>query len=52
VASGEFSGDPKEKLPLGVAAVNPPGSCPALNGPVPDGQQLNTIVSNPGTPST
>jgi len=36
-------------VPLGLTAVNPPGSCPANpNGPVPDGTQLNTITQNPG----
>jgi len=45
----QFSGDQKGNLPLGVTAVNPPGSCPAKpDGPVPDGQQLNKIVTNPG----
>ncbi|KAI0298297.1 hypothetical protein BC826DRAFT_999082 [Russula brevipes] len=46
----KFSGDQTGNLPLGVAAVNPPGSCPALNKPVPDGVQLNTLVTSPGTP--
>lgn len=36
-------------VPLGLTAVNPPGSCPANpNGPVPDSTQLNTITQNPG----
>ncbi|KAF8523523.1 hypothetical protein BU17DRAFT_63807 [Hysterangium stoloniferum] len=52
VASGKFSGDQTGNLPLGVSAVNPPGSCPALNTPVTDGQQLNSIVSNPGKPAS
>ncbi|KAH9976530.1 hypothetical protein BJV74DRAFT_861958 [Russula compacta] len=47
----KFSGDQTGNLPLGVKAVNPPGSCPARNSPVPDGVQLNTLVSSPGTPS-
>ncbi|KAJ3866988.1 hypothetical protein EV359DRAFT_35435 [Lentinula novae-zelandiae] len=40
-------------IPFGLsAAVNPAGSCPANpSGPVADGQQLNTITQNPGTPS-
>ncbi|KAI0294067.1 hypothetical protein B0F90DRAFT_1641311 [Multifurca ochricompacta] len=46
----KFSGDQTGNLPLGVKAVNPPGSCPASNKPVPDGVQLNTLVSSPGTP--
>ncbi|KAF8060761.1 hypothetical protein FPV67DRAFT_1423415 [Lyophyllum atratum] len=45
----KFSGDQTGNLPLGVAAVNPAGSCPAkTDGPVPDGVQLNTLVQNPG----
>jgi hypothetical protein len=33
------------------APVNPLGSCPANpNGPVPDGQQLDTITTNPNAP--
>ncbi|GLB38862.1 hypothetical protein LshimejAT787_0600240 [Lyophyllum shimeji] len=44
----KFSGDQTGNLPLGVAAVNPPGSCPAKpDGPVPDGVQLNTLVQTP-----
>jgi len=44
----KFSGDQTGNTPLGVAAVNPPGSCPAKpDGPVPDGVQLNTLVQNP-----
>ncbi|KAH7878925.1 uncharacterized protein C8R40DRAFT_1037481 [Lentinula edodes] len=41
-------------IPFGLsAAVNPAGSCPANpSGPVADGQQLNTITQNPGTPSS
>jgi len=46
----KFSGDQTGNLPLGVSAVNPPGSCPALNHPVPDGVQLDSLVSSPGTP--
>ncbi|TFK66258.1 hypothetical protein BDN72DRAFT_899967 [Pluteus cervinus] len=43
-----FSGDQTGNLPLGVQAVTPPGSCPAkTDGPVPDGVQLNTIVTEP-----
>jgi len=46
----KFSGDQTGNLPLGVSAVNPPGSCPAKpDGPVPDGVQLNTLVKNPRT---
>jgi len=45
----KFSGDQTGNLPLGVAAVSPPGSCPAkTDGPVPDGVQLNTLVQSPG----
>jgi len=48
-----FSGDQTGNLPLGVAAVNPPGSCPAkTDGPVPDGVQLNTLVQDPGVGSS
>ncbi|KAL0948598.1 hypothetical protein HGRIS_011156 [Hohenbuehelia grisea] len=48
----KFSGDQTGNLPLNVAAVNPPGSCPAkVDGPVPDGQQLNALVQSPGTPA-
>ncbi|KAF8880293.1 hypothetical protein BD779DRAFT_1093969 [Infundibulicybe gibba] len=44
----KFSGDQTGNTPLGVSAVNPPGSCPAKpDGPVPDGVQLNTLVQNP-----
>ncbi|KAJ4470091.1 hypothetical protein J3R30DRAFT_1224087 [Lentinula aciculospora] len=41
-------------IPFGLsAAVSPAGSCPANpSGPVADGQQLNTITQNPGTPSS
>ncbi|KAI0259465.1 hypothetical protein BC834DRAFT_974269 [Gloeopeniophorella convolvens] len=46
----KFSGDQTGNLPLGVTAVNPPGSCPAKNSPVPDGVQLDTLVTSPGTP--
>ncbi|KAH7871625.1 uncharacterized protein C8R40DRAFT_1011893, partial [Lentinula edodes] len=46
----KFSGDQTGNLPLGLSAVSPPGSCPALNTPVPDGVQLNTLVTSPGTP--
>jgi len=43
-----FSGDQTGNVPLGVGAVNPPGSCPAKpDGPVPDGAQLNTLVQDP-----
>jgi hypothetical protein len=46
----KFSGDQTGNLPLGVAAVTPPGSCPAkADGPVPDGVQLNTLVNSPGS---
>ncbi|KAJ8507049.1 hypothetical protein ONZ45_g10536 [Pleurotus djamor] len=45
----QFSGDQTGNVPLGVQAVNPPGSCPAKpDGPVPDGTQLVTIAENPG----
>ncbi|KAA1478786.1 hypothetical protein DENSPDRAFT_788439 [Dentipellis sp. KUC8613] len=47
----KFSGDQTGNLPLGVSAVNPPGSCPAKNSPVPDGQQLTDLVTSPGTPA-
>ncbi|KAI0067437.1 hypothetical protein BV25DRAFT_1912070 [Artomyces pyxidatus] len=48
----KFSGDQTGNLPLGVSAVTPPGSCPAkTDGPVPDGVQLNTLVTSPGTVS-
>jgi len=44
----QFSGDQTGNIPLGVSAVNPPGSCPAKpDGPVPDGVQLNTLVQEP-----
>jgi len=47
-----FSGDQTGNLPLGVTAVNPAGSCPAkTDGPVPDGEQLATLVKDPGVPS-
>lgn len=47
----KFSGDQTGNVPLGLTAVNPPGSCPAkTDGPVPDGVQLNTLVQSPGTP--
>ncbi|KIK61913.1 hypothetical protein GYMLUDRAFT_42332 [Collybiopsis luxurians FD-317 M1] len=41
-------------IPFGQnAPLNPAGSCPASpSGPVPDGQQLNAITKNPGTPSS
>jgi len=51
VASGKFSGDQTGNIPLGVSAVNPPGSCPASNTPIADGQQLNTLVNSPGSPA-
>lgn len=37
-------------IPFGLnAPVSPAGSCPAHpQGPIPDGQQLNTIVQDPG----
>ena len=36
-------------IPFGLnEPVNPAGSCPArTQGPVPDGEQLNTLVQNP-----
>jgi len=44
-----FSGDQTGNVPLGLTAVNPPGSCPANpDGPVPNGVQLETLVSSPG----
>ncbi|KAG6872867.1 hypothetical protein C0995_005855 [Termitomyces sp. Mi166 len=44
----KFSGDQTGNVPLGLSAVSPPGSCPAKpDGPVPDGVQLNTLVTNP-----
>ncbi|KAJ8454367.1 hypothetical protein ONZ45_g19337 [Pleurotus djamor] len=49
----KFSGDQTGNLPLGLTAVNPPGSCPAkTDGPVPDGVQLNTLVDSPGVASS
>ncbi|KAK0452076.1 uncharacterized protein EV420DRAFT_690943 [Desarmillaria tabescens] len=49
----KFSGDQTGNVPLGLTAVNPPGSCPAKpDGPVPDGVQLNTLVTNPIAGST
>jgi hypothetical protein len=47
----KFSGDQTGNLPLGVTAVNPPGSCPALNTTVPAGEQLDSLVTSPGTPA-
>ncbi|KAI0247720.1 hypothetical protein BJV78DRAFT_1397040 [Lactifluus subvellereus] len=47
----KFSGDQTGNLPLGVKAVVPPGSCPARNSPVPDGVQLDTLVTSPGKPA-
>ncbi|KAG6884067.1 hypothetical protein C0992_007090 [Termitomyces sp. T32_za158] len=45
----KFSGDQTGNVPLGLSAVTPPGSCPAKpDGPVPDGVQLNTLVTSPG----
>ncbi|CCA67550.1 hypothetical protein PIIN_01379 [Serendipita indica DSM 11827] len=36
-------------IPLGLSSLSPPGSCPANpGGKIPDGQQLNKIVNNPG----
>jgi len=47
----KFSGDQTGHVPLGLTAVSPPGSCPAkTDGPVPDGEQLETLVTNPGVP--
>ncbi|KAG6900205.1 hypothetical protein C0993_001470 [Termitomyces sp. T159_Od127] len=44
----KFSGDQTGNVPLGLSAVTPPGSCPAKpDGPVPDGVQLNTLVTSP-----
>ncbi|KAG7439179.1 uncharacterized protein BT62DRAFT_924873 [Guyanagaster necrorhizus] len=49
----KFSGDQTGNVPLGLTAVNPAGSCPAKpDGPVPDGVQLNTLVTNPGVGSS
>ncbi|KAA1475559.1 hypothetical protein DENSPDRAFT_883653 [Dentipellis sp. KUC8613] len=43
----------KGTLPLGKTSLNPAGSCPAhTSGPVPDGVQLNTLVSTPGAGSS
>ncbi|KAJ7599088.1 hypothetical protein C8J56DRAFT_181651 [Mycena floridula] len=48
-----FSGDQTGNVPLGLTAVSPPGSCPAkTDGPVPDGVQLNTLVTDPGVGSS
>ncbi|KDR71520.1 hypothetical protein GALMADRAFT_253836 [Galerina marginata CBS 339.88] len=44
----KFGGDQTGNVPLGLKALSPAGSCPANpNGPVPDGEQLNTLVQNP-----
>ncbi|PPQ99280.1 hypothetical protein CVT24_009280 [Panaeolus cyanescens] len=45
----QFSGDQTGNIPLGLSApVSPAGSCPANpSGPVPDGEQLNTLVQSP-----
>lgn len=44
----QFSGDGTGNKPLGGAAVNPAGSCPAKpDGPVPDGVQLNSLTKEP-----
>lgn len=45
-----FSGDQTGNVPLGLTSLSPPGSCPANpTGPVPDGIQLNTLVTEPIT---
>ncbi|TFK68383.1 hypothetical protein BDN72DRAFT_898171 [Pluteus cervinus] len=45
-----FSGDQTGNLPLGVEDVTPAGSCPAkTDGPVPDGVQLDTLVTESET---
>lgn len=47
----KFSGDQTGNVPLGLDAVNPLGSCPAnTNGPVPDAEELESLVSNSVTP--
>ncbi|KAB5592274.1 Proline-rich protein [Ceratobasidium theobromae] len=56
VRQDDFTGSLKPgapgTVPLGGNAVNPPGSCPASpNAPVADGQQLNTLVRDPGSGS-
>lgn len=40
-------------IPFGLSApVNPPGSCPAhTSGAIPNGVQLSSLVSSPGTPA-
>jgi len=47
----KFSGDQTGNLPLGVKAVVPPGSCPARSSPVPNGVQLDSLVTSPGKPA-
>lgn len=48
-----FSGDQTGNVPLGLQSLNPAGSCPANpTGPVPDGEQLNTLVTAPIAAST
>ncbi|KAF9481482.1 hypothetical protein BDN70DRAFT_973980 [Pholiota conissans] len=43
-----FEGDQTGNVPLGLTSLSPPGSCPAKpDGPVPDGVQLNTLVTEP-----
>ncbi|KJA22453.1 hypothetical protein HYPSUDRAFT_202241 [Hypholoma sublateritium FD-334 SS-4] len=43
-----FSGDQTGNVPLGLTSLNPAGSCPANpEGPIPDGVQLNTLVTEP-----
>ncbi|KAF8587646.1 hypothetical protein K439DRAFT_1547380 [Ramaria rubella] len=49
VVSGKFRGDQTGDLPLGVSTVNPTGSCPVSMTPVPDGEQLQSLVTSPGT---
>ncbi|KAF8581430.1 hypothetical protein K439DRAFT_1619017 [Ramaria rubella] len=49
VASGKFSGNQRGDFPLGVSVVNPTGSCPASTTPVPDSEQLQSLVTSPGT---
>ncbi|KAF8151346.1 hypothetical protein B0H34DRAFT_727266 [Crassisporium funariophilum] len=48
-----FSGDQTGNVPLGLNSLNPAGSCPAkTDGPVPDGEELNALTQDPGSPGT
>ncbi|KAF8587101.1 hypothetical protein K439DRAFT_1614538, partial [Ramaria rubella] len=49
VASGKFSSDQRGDFPLGMSVVNPTGLCPASMTPVPDSEQLQSLVTSPGT---